>query len=218
MEFLDLIDQLEELVETGRRVPGTGRSMVDRDQVAILIDQLRASVPQEIQEAYEIRARGEAIVSEAVLVAKKIRTTAEQEHRTRIENSSIVQDAEERAEGIRLEAERDAQRVRQKADQEAAARIQESDHYAETSLQRLKLHLQGVRERLAALEAELNELERAVEAGMRYLQARWGGMAQNGNGNGHSNGNGHANGNGNGLAHANGNGNGRNGNGKVAVH
>ncbi|MBI4235848.1 MAG: ATPase, partial [Chloroflexi bacterium] len=43
MELLDLIDRLEELVETGTHVPWTGKSLVDAESVAEVIDRMRAA-------------------------------------------------------------------------------------------------------------------------------------------------------------------------------
>ncbi len=172
MELLNLLYELEELIENGRRVPGTGKSMVERAALGALLDQLRASVPEEFQDAYQIRARGESIVTGAVTMAKKIRAEAEKEHQARVDENSIVTDAEERAQQIRAEAERDAERVRQRVNAEAANRIQEADAYASHSLERLAGHLAVVREHMGELEQEMSEVERAVDTGTRYLQAR----------------------------------------------
>ena len=172
MELLNLLYELEELIENGRRVPGTGKSMVEREALGALLDQLRAAIPEEMQDAYQIRARGESIVTGAVTMAKKIRAEAEEERRARVDENSIVTDAEERAQQIRAEAERDAERVRQRVNAEAASRIQEADAYASYSLERLAGHLAVVREHMGELEQEMSEVERAVDTGTRYLQAR----------------------------------------------
>jgi DNA repair exonuclease SbcCD ATPase subunit len=94
-----------------------------------------------------------------------------------VDENSIVADAEERAQQIREEAERDAERVRQRVNAETATRIQEGDAYASHSLERLASHLSMVRERMGELEEEMSEVERAIDTGTRYLQARQVGAA-----------------------------------------
>lgn len=201
MELLDLIDRLEEIVETGTRVPWTGKSLVDAETVAELIDRIRAAVPAEVQEAQEIRTRGEAIVSEAVLAAKKIRSKAEIDHKTRVDENSIVQEAQAQANEIKAQAEQEAEQVRQGAEREAVARRQEADAYAEQSLAKLRDHVNSLKEQVTVLreqadaqvntlEAQVSQLQHSVESGMKYLQARWDKMPVAA-GNGAHNGNGH---------------------------
>lgn len=173
MEFLDFLDALEELIEDGRHVPGTNKTMIERGQAAAMIDRIRAAIPQDMHKADEIRSRGESIVTGAVMMAKKIRSEAEREHHQRIEESEIVVAAQQRAQEVHDVAEQDAQRIRQRANTEAAQRIRDADGYTTSSLEKLARHVLSVRERVQELESELGGLERAVEVGTRYLQARW---------------------------------------------
>lgn len=173
MEFLDFLDALEELIEDGRHVPGTNKTMIERGQAAAMIDRIRAAIPQDMHKADEIRSRGESIVSGAVMMAKKIRSEAERDHQQRIEESEIVTAAQQRAQEVHEVAEQDAKRIRQRANTEAVQRIRDADGYTASSLEKLARQVLSVRERVQELENELGGLERAVEVGTRYLQARW---------------------------------------------
>ena len=204
MQFLEMIDALEDMAEDGRRVPGTGRIMLDRDELARLIDRMRATAPAELREADEIRERGESIVNEAYVFAKKMKAKTEEDHRTAIQQSAIVGEAEEVAEEIRKNAEREADRTKQRIEGDAARLIKDSDVYAAQALERLSNHLDQVTQNIQDLHKEAMELKGAIENGLRYLGARH--SAANGNGakkrraktKGGTNG--HANGNGNGSA------------------
>ena len=207
MDFLSMVDALEDMAENGRKVPGTGRIMVDRDEMAGLIDRMRATAPAELREADEIRSKGESIVNEAYLFAKKMKAKTEIEHRQAIEASAIVDEANARAEQIHVEAEREAEKMKQRIENDAARLIRDSDDYAAQCLERLSAHLDQVSERIEALHTEAMELRAAIENGLRYLSARRtattaGANPMSSGGNGHSNGNGTSNGNG----HGNGNG------------
>ena len=201
MQFLEMIDALEDMAEDARRVPGTGRVMVDRDELARLIDRMRATAPAEIREAEEIRERGESIVNEAYVFAKKMKAKTEEDHRQAIQQSAIVEEAEAQAEEIRQEAEREAERMKQRIENDAARLIKDSDVYAAQSLERLLGNLDQVAQNIQDLHKEAMELRGVIDNGLRYLGAR--NSAANGNGsrkrrarangatNGHANGNGH---------------------------
>lgn len=203
MQFLEMIDALEDMAEDARRVPGTGRVMLDRDELARLIDRMRATAPAELREAEEIRERGESIVNEAYVFAKKMKAKTEEDHRQAIQQSAIVEEAEEMAQQIRKDAEREAERMKQRIEGDAARLIKDSDVYAAQALERLSTHLNQVTENIQDLHKEAMELHGAIENGLRYLGAR--NTAANGNGSrkrrtrngGAANGNGRAkNGNG----------------------
>ncbi len=208
MQFLEMIDALEDMAEDARRVPGTGRIMIDRDELARLIDRMRATAPAELREADEIRARGDSIVNEAYVFAKKMKAKTEEDHRQAVQQSAIVGEAEQMAEQIRQEAEREAERMKQRIETDAARLIKDSDVYAAQSLERLSSHLAQVTEKIEGLHGEAMELRGAIENGLRLLGARWS-AANGGNGartggraRAQTNGaaNGHANGSGNGAA------------------
>ena len=196
MQFLEMIDALEDMAEDARRVPGTGRVMLDREELARLIDRMRATAPAELREAEEIRERGESIVNEAYVFAKKMKARTEQDHRAAVDQSAIVGEAEERAQEILRDAEKEVERMKQRTEGDAARLIKDSDVYAAQSLERLSNHLDQVTQNIQDLHKEAMELRGLIENGLRYLGAR--NAAANGNGsrkrraqkNGATNGNG----------------------------
>ena len=202
MQFLEMIDALEDMAEDARRVPGTGRVMLDRDELARIIDRMRATAPAELREAEEIRERGESIVNEAYVFAKRMKAKTEEDHRQAIQDSAIVGEAEEKAQQILEEAEREADKRKQRMESDAARLIKDSDVYAAQSLERLSHHLDQVAQSIQDLQKEAMELRGLIENGLRYLEAR--SATSNGNGsrkrqarkNGATNGNGNGNGHG----------------------
>ena len=51
---IDLVDQLEELVSTGRRVPFTAGVVVNEDELLELIDRTRLGLPDELVQARHV--------------------------------------------------------------------------------------------------------------------------------------------------------------------
>ena len=57
MDVLVLIDKLADLVRNAKQVPLRGEVRVDKEELSDLVDQMRATIPEEITEA---RWRGRA--------------------------------------------------------------------------------------------------------------------------------------------------------------
>ena len=51
MDVLVLIDKLDDLIHNARNVPITGEVRVDREEIYDLLDQMRATIPEEIKQA-----------------------------------------------------------------------------------------------------------------------------------------------------------------------
>ncbi len=130
---IDLIDQLEELVSTGRRVPFTAGVVVNEDEALELIDRARLGLPDELtqarhlledrhrvvdeaeQESERILARAEAeakrLVDEAAARAQTMMGEHEIAEQARVHAAAVVAEAEEGAAKIRAEADAYAREV-----------------------------------------------------------------------------------------------------------
>ena len=172
MRFLEFLDGLEEIVGKGRKVPGTKKSIVERDEIAEYVDQLRTSVPQELYDAKQILNRGQSIVKGAESIAKQIHTEALQEHKQKVDDSEIVSKAQEEASQIKVDAEKAADQIRNRARSDAARTILEIDDYAQQSMTKLATQVESLRTQMTELHEDLTNIEKAVEAGKKYLQVK----------------------------------------------
>ena len=77
MDIQHLVDRLEDLIDEGRHLFGTKYTMVDEERALEIIDQMRISVPEEIEKAARIMAQRDRILAEAHEEAARI----VQEHR-----------------------------------------------------------------------------------------------------------------------------------------
>ena len=57
MDVFVLLDRLDDLVYNAKAIPLTGQVRVDRSELEDIIDQLRATIPEEIKQARAIVAR-----------------------------------------------------------------------------------------------------------------------------------------------------------------
>ena len=155
MEIVQLVDKLEGMVGQARKMPITGRSMVDAERLLELVDQMRLALPRNLQEAQEVLERREQIVNQTMLDARRIRATAEGDARALVEESELMKSAKRRADEVIEEAGHKAERIIGVAQQEARRRQDGADAYC--------------REILDKAEEQLTAVLDAVKAGQRIL-------------------------------------------------
>lgn len=115
-DILYLVDQLEELVGIGKRVPFSGRVMVEEEEFLALVDQLRVAVPNEIKQAQRVIKDRERIVSEAQDEGARIVQIARDRAEAMVSQHGIVAEARQRSEDILRAAEEERQRARGEID------------------------------------------------------------------------------------------------------
>lgn len=128
MELDDLIDELEDVLAEGRRVPFSGRLMVDEDKILDIIDRMRVAVPDEIKQARRVIADQERLLSEA-------QTKVQQA----LEEQGLLAAVETERARLIEQAERDATNIRAGADDYAAQVLGE----LEQRLQKLTMSVQN---------------------------------------------------------------------------
>ena len=144
MELSNLIEKLEEVISSGTGVPATGRVLLEREKLAELVRQIRVAVPADIQEARDLLQMRENVINQALLEAKRIRSTAEDEASARVAESEITKDASKQSEETIEEAQRKAQRILEATDTAANARRAGANQYAQATLQKLEQELAQV--------------------------------------------------------------------------
>ena len=72
MDVLVLIDKLDDLVHNARPVPLTDQVRVDREEIYDLLDQMRATIPEEIKQARWIVKERQEMLAEAKREAERI--------------------------------------------------------------------------------------------------------------------------------------------------
>ncbi|PZC47409.1 MAG: hypothetical protein C1O27_001356 [Chloroflexi bacterium] len=150
-----LLNELEEAIGGATRVPPMRRGLVDQEKLLDLVDRLRVSVPQGIREADQILEKREAIINQALLEARKIRQTAEDEASKRVHESSVIQEAQAEAADLMSRTEEEAQKLVNSATIEAQKRLMGADKYA--------------LEALGQLETDLGTMLTSVRQGIDWL-------------------------------------------------
>lgn len=99
MEYslLDLISMLDEAVRKAAPVPLSKKSLVDVSEIDEIATEMRLVLPREIQQAQNIVADKNRIISDAKKEAEEIIRKAEQQRKALIDENSIMQEARRRA-------------------------------------------------------------------------------------------------------------------------
>ena len=162
-----ILDQLAALATGAPRVPWSSRAVVDAEELAALVTELRERLPRDLEEAHQIVAQREAILLEAEVSARDLLTEAEGEVERLVRQHTITRRAEERAGRLLADAEKRSEQELERARQEAArltevaaaeaqAQRAAADAYSLDVLRRLEAQLTGfvasVRKGMAALE------------------------------------------------------------------
>ena len=113
MEFLGLIDVLEEQVINAAKVPMSGKCMLDREEILDIIRALRERVPEDIKQANWIKDERQKILQNAKKEANGILKEAEgrlqamtDEHeiskRAMAQAKDIIENANKKAKDIKM--------------------------------------------------------------------------------------------------------------------
>jgi hypothetical protein len=147
MDIMALIDRLEDLIANGRKVPMTKMAMVDEQKLYDIIDEIRASFPEELKEARWIVKERQDKLDEAEKEASRIIEEAREKTMQLASEREIVKLAEQQA----------AEVLDQARSREREIRLGAED-YAD--------------EMLANLEVNLGKLLTAVQRGRDRLQGK----------------------------------------------
>jgi F0F1-type ATP synthase membrane subunit b/b' len=105
IDILYLVDRLENLVASSRRVPLVNQIMMKEADILSILDQMRTSIPDEMKQARRILQDKERILAQVQANASKIMERAHEDAEEAIKRESLLRLAEEKAEQIKVEAD-----------------------------------------------------------------------------------------------------------------
>lgn len=111
-----LLDEIENLVESARTLPMTGRVLVDRDELLGLLGELRHAFPRELGEARWLLRERDRVLSEARARADQILAEAQERLEAAAREHEVYRRAEELAGALLGKARKAAQEIRDGAD------------------------------------------------------------------------------------------------------
>lgn len=104
MDVLVLIDKLDDLVHNAKQVPLTDQVRVDREEIFDILDQMRATIPEEIKQARWIVKERQEMLAEAKREAERIIKEGKEQQVELVAEQEVVKLAEREADDIIDEA------------------------------------------------------------------------------------------------------------------
>ena len=112
-----MIDELEDALAEGRRVPFSGRLLVDEERILDIIDRMRVAVPEELKQARRVIGEQERLLAEA---QQRVQEALEEQGlmaAIEAERARLIEQAEQEATGIRAGADDYARQVLEELEQ-----------------------------------------------------------------------------------------------------
>ena len=149
MDVLVLLDKLDDLVDNAKSMPLTGGDQVrvDKSEIYDLLDQMRATIPEEIKQARWIVKERQEMLAEAKREAERIIKEARERQDLLVSDEEVTKAAERAAEDIIEDARAREREIRLGA-----------EDYAD--------------EILGTLEVNLSKFTAAVRRGRERLQGK----------------------------------------------
>jgi cell division septum initiation protein DivIVA len=153
MDVLVLIDKLDDLVHNAKQVPLTDQVRVDKEEIYDLLDQMRATIPEEIKQARWIVKERQEMLAEAKREAERILAEARERQDQLISEQEITREAERAAEDIIEDARAREREIRLGAEDYADDVL----HSLEENLSKFISAVQRGRDRLAGRDDRIDD-------------------------------------------------------------
>src|SRR3712207_4675064 len=155
MDVLVLIDKLDDLVHNAKGVPMTTQVRIDREEIEEILDQMRATIPEEIKQARWIVKERQEMLAEAKREAERVVNEAREQAAREASQQEIVRIAERQAQEILDEARGREREIRLGAEDYA----DEILNTLEVNLAKFIAAVQRGRERLAGRDEPVDRAE-----------------------------------------------------------
>ena len=155
MDVLVLIDKLDDLVHNARPVPLTDQVRVDREEIYDLLDQMRATIPEEIKQARWIVKERQEMLEEAKRESERVIREAREQQARLVSDEEVTKQAERAADEIVEDARAREREIRLGAEDYADEILNTLEVY----LQKFTAAVQRGRDRLAGRDEPLDEIE-----------------------------------------------------------
>ncbi len=100
MTVLDLLEEIEEIVDSASTVPLTNKIMVDGDELLEIVKDIRQSLPDDVQQAKWVEEQKDRILAEARDQYEKVITEAQKQADYLVEDHDITKRAQQKADEI----------------------------------------------------------------------------------------------------------------------
>ncbi len=169
--------ELQELIYESFHIPLSSWTVVDEGKLLDQIELISENLPEAIQKALAVLEREETIITEAEAYAQRIVQSAHQQAADILEQSGIIQQAEQQAQQIRFQVQQEAEALQRQTmselEQIRQVTTQEVQQYRQQTVRECQ-EIQRDADKyadavLSRLERDLGEMMRIVNNGRQRL-------------------------------------------------
>ncbi|WP_341525585.1 DivIVA domain-containing protein [Nostoc sp. UHCC 0302] len=172
------LNRLEEMVLSSLRIPLTGRTLIDEEELLDQLDFIRLSLPSVFQEAAATLEQREEILLEAELYGQQVVEAAQAKRAQILAESEIIKQAEQEAEQLRRQVQQECEAIMQETlaeiDRKRQACQQELEQMRQTAIAQAQEIEDGADEYadsvLQNIEQDLKDILRIITNGRQQLQ------------------------------------------------
>jgi cell division septum initiation protein DivIVA len=163
MDILYLVDRLENLIASSRRMPLVNQIILKEGDILNIVDQMRTSIPDEVKQARRIIQEKERILAQAQADASALLTRAREETERAMNREGLLRTAEARSQELVRQAESQSQSLVQQAEEHCMQLKVDADNYVAETLRNLKDHL-------SSIEMDVSRTILSIEKGLESLE------------------------------------------------
>lgn len=160
------------------RVPFSGRTLVDEDQLLDQLDLIRLNLPTAFRDATQVLQQRDVLIAESQRYAQDLVAAAEQQAAQIVDELGIVRQAEQMAQQIKNQAQQDCDAVRSQVLAEVDQIRLQAQREWETLRQQALAEKATIQEDadtyagdvLSQLERQLTDMLRVIQNGRQQLQ------------------------------------------------
>ena len=108
IKLISLLEELEDLITSSSKMPFSEKGIIDLDVAQKIIEDIRANLPRDIQQARWLDQERDRIISDAKKEYNRMINEAKDQVEYLVNNNNIYKDAQKRADAILKEAEHHA--------------------------------------------------------------------------------------------------------------
>lgn len=105
MTVIELLDELEDVIDTASAVPLTGKVVVEKNEILELVNDIKKSLPDDVKQAKWLKDEQDRILTEAKQEYEKLLAEAKKQADYMIDNDDITIKAKKYAEQISASAD-----------------------------------------------------------------------------------------------------------------
>lgn len=169
--IIGLLEYLADLIEQGKKVPITGKVVVDKGELIEVIDEILNHLPDEFKKAQWVVNEKNRIISEAKKEHETMKEQTAEMMQKQVENHNIVKEAQLKAQEIVSLAQREAKEIRLNArdyaDEILTQLEKEMEEVSATMVESIKTDVESI---TSKLYDDINKTSSSIRNNVKELR------------------------------------------------